>query len=118
MNIGFAQIIVISVSFLLIFGSGYLGIFLFKQNPKLKKYVNKKNLIILSLTYIIIVSFIASKSPAFGIGAFIFPLIISIINSFFRNKLVLKKTFDEKFYHFFLGVLAFGFVSTTIGSLT
>ena len=76
---------------LLIFGSGYLGIFLFKQNPKLKKYVNKKNLIILSLIYIIIVSFIASKSPAFGIASFILPLIISIINSFFRNKLVLKK---------------------------
>ena len=42
MNIGFTQIVVISISFLLIFGSGYLGIFFFKQNPKLKKYVNKK----------------------------------------------------------------------------
>tara|TARA_X000000950_G_scaffold4511_1_gene4641 strand:- start:246 stop:602 length:357 start_codon:yes stop_codon:yes gene_type:complete len=118
MNIGFGQIIIISISLLLIFGSGYLGIFLFKQNSKLKKYVNKKNLIILSLGYIIIVSFISSKSAAYGIGAFIFPLIISIINSFFRNKLVLKKTFDEKFYHFFLGILVFGFISTTIGSLT
>ncbi len=80
MNIGFAQIVVISVSLLLIFGSGYLGIFLFKQNPKLKKYVNKKNLIILSLIYIIIVSFIASKSPAFGIGSFILPLLHHHIN--------------------------------------
>ena len=101
MNIGFAQIVVISVSLLLIFGSGYLGIFLFKQNPKLKKYVNKKNLIILSLIYIIIVSFIASKSPAFGIGSFILPLIISIINSFFRNKLVLKRLLMKSFTTFF-----------------
>ena len=118
MNIGFAQILIIAISFLLIFSSGYLGIYLFKQNPKLKKYVTKQNLIIISLIYIILVSFISSQSATFGIGAFIGPVIISIINSFFRNKLILKKTFDEKFYHFFLGVLTFGFVSTSIGSIS
>ena len=116
--ISFWQIIIIALSFLLIFGSGYLGIYFFKQNRKFKKYINKKNLIIISLIYILLVSLISAESPAFGFGAFIGPVIISIINSIFRNKMVIKKTFDEKFYQFFLGVLTFGLISTSLGSLS
>tara|TARA_Y100000816_G_C25580523_1_gene312290 strand:- start:56 stop:415 length:360 start_codon:yes stop_codon:yes gene_type:complete len=118
MSIGFWQIIVIGISFLIIFGSGYLGIYVFKQNPGLKKYVNKKNIIIISLFYIILVSVISGNNAAFGIGAFITPWVIALINSLFRNKMIFKKIFDEKFYYFFLGVLIFGFISTTIGSFS
>jgi hypothetical protein len=118
MSIGFWQIIVIGISFLIIFGSGYLGIYVFNQNPGLKKYVNKKNIIIISLFYVILVSVISGNNAAFGIGAFITPWIIALINSLFRNKMVFKKIFDEKFYYFFLGVLVFGFISTTIGSFS
>tara|TARA_B100000123_G_scaffold194163_1_gene145257 strand:- start:102 stop:452 length:351 start_codon:yes stop_codon:yes gene_type:complete len=115
MSIGLWQI---GILFLILFGSGYLGIYIFKQNPKFKKYINKKNIVIISLSYIIIVSFISGKNAAFGFGAFLSPFIISIVNSLFRNKMVFKKTFDEKFYYFFLGVLiTFGFMST-IGALT
>ena len=60
----------------------------------------------------------SGNNAAFGIGAFITPWVIALINSLFRNKMIFKKIFDEKFYYFFLGVLIFGFISTTIGSFS
>jgi hypothetical protein len=117
MYIGIWQIILIIVAISILVGSGYLGIYICKQNPSLKKYISKKNIVIISLAYIVLVSFISGKNAAFGIGAFFTPFIIALINSFFRNKFKFNKTFDEKFYQFFLGVLAFGFVSTTLSAI-
>ena len=121
MSIGFYQIIlavgILTFSILLLLGAGYLAIYIFKQNPSFKKYITKKNVIIISLAYIVLVSFISGKNAAFGIGAFLTPFIVSLINSFFRNNFKFKKTFDEKFYQFFLGVLGFGFISTTISAI-
>ena len=45
-------------------------------------------------------------------------LIVTLVNSMFRNKMVFKKIFDKKFYYFFLGVVVFGLVSTIYGSLS
>ena len=117
MSIGFYQIIIVAGSILLLVGTGYFGIYICKQNPSLKKYITKKNIVIISLAYIVIVSFISGKNAAYGIGAFFTPFVISLINSFFRNSFKFKKTFDEKFYQFFLGVLAFGLISTTIAAI-
>ena len=116
-SIGFWQIIVLIAVIAFIVGTGYFGIYIVKQNPKLKKYINKKNIIIISLAYIIIVSFISGKNAAYGIGAFATPYLISIINSLFRNKFKFNKIFDEKFYPFFLGILTFGLISTTISAI-
>ena len=43
-SIGFSQIIVLIAVIAFIVGTGYFGIYIVKQNPKLKKYINKKNI--------------------------------------------------------------------------
>ena len=98
-------------------GIGYLGIYVFKQNPKIKIYLTTKNVVVISLAYVVLVSFISGKNAAFGVGAFLTPYLITVINSLYRNKLKFKKTFDEKFYPFFIGLLFFGFVSSIISSI-
>ena len=117
MSIGFWHIIVVFVAIGILVGSGYLGIYIFNQNPKLKKFLSKKNVIILSLIYVVTVSFITGENAAYGIGALLTPYIISIINSIFRNNFKFKKTFDKKFYPFFIGVLTLSFVSTTLSAI-
>ena len=111
MSIGIWQIIVLAIVIAILLGSGYLGIYIFKQNPQFKKYLTTKNVIIISLTYIVIVSFISGKNAAYGLGAIFTPYIITIINSLFRNKFKFKKTFDDKFYPFYIGVLILSFIS-------
>jgi len=117
MSIGIWQIVIL-VSFIsILFGLGYLGIYIFKQNPKFKKYLTTKNVIVISLAYIVIVSFISGKNAAFGFGAILTPYIITIINSLFRNNFKFKKTFDDKFYPFFMGLLVFTFISTSLSAI-
>ena len=41
-SIGFSQIIVLITVIAFIVGTGYFGIYIVKQNPKLKKYINKE----------------------------------------------------------------------------
>ena len=117
MYIGIWQIIILVIVIGILIGSGYLGIYIFNQNPKFKKLLTTKNIIIISLIYVVVVSFITGNNAAYGIGALFTPYIISIINSLFRNKFKFKKTFDAKFYPFFVGVLAFGFISTTLSAI-
>ena len=117
MSIGISQIIIIAIVILILLGSGYLGIYIVKQNPQFKKYLTTKNVIIISLAYIVIISFISGKNAAYGLGAIFTPYIITVINSLFRNKFKFKKTFDDKFYPFFMGVLVFAFISTTLSSI-
>ena len=114
MIIGIWQILVLAVIIGLLLGSGYLGIYIFNQNPQFKKYLTTKNVIVISLAYIVIVSFVSGKNAAYGLGAIFTPYLITIINSLFRNKFKFKKTFDDKFYPFFLGLLGFGFISITL----
>ena len=116
-NIGIFQILILIAFIAFIVGTGYAGIYIIKQNPKLKKYIDKKNIIIISLIYIVLVSFVSGKNVAYGIGAFGSPYIITIINSLFRNKFKFNKIFDEKFYHFLLGIMTFGFISTTLSAI-
>ena len=117
MSIGISQIIVLGIAIAILLGSGYLGIYIFRQNPHFKKYLTTKNVIIISLAYIVIVSFISGKNAAYGFGAILTPYIITVVNSLFRNKLKFKKTFDDKFYPFFIGVLSFAFISTTLSAI-
>ena len=117
MSIGISQIIIIAIVIAILLGSGYLGIYIVKQNPQFKKYLTTKNVIITSLAYIVIISFISGKNAAYGLGAIFTPYIITVINSLFRNKFKFKKTFDDKFYPFFMGVLVFAFISTTLSSI-
>ena len=117
MSIGISQIIVLGIAIAILLGSGYLGIYIFKQNPQFKKYLTTKNVIIVSLAYIVIISFISGKNAAYGFGAILTPYIITVVNSLFRNKLKFKKTFDDKFYPFFMGLLGFGFISTTLSAV-
>ena len=117
MSVGVWTTIVFVAVIAFIVGIGYFGIHIAKVNPNFKKFSNKKNTIIISLGYIIVVSFISGKNVAYGIGYFISPFLISIINSLFRNKFKFNKTFDEKFYPFLLGVLFFGLVSTTFSAI-
>ena len=114
MSIGFWQIIILAIVIAILLGFGYLGIYIFKQNPQFKKYLTTKNVIIISLAYVLIISFISGNNAAYGLGAIFTPYIIAIINSLFRNKFKFKKTFDDKFYPFFMGVLVFSFLSTTL----
>ena len=93
MSIGISQIIVLGIAIAILLGSGYLGIYIFRQNPQFKKYLTTKNVIIISLAYIVIVSFISGKNAAYGFGAILTPYIITVVNSLFRNKLKFKKTF-------------------------
>ena len=106
-----------TVIIILYLGFGYLGIYVFKQNPTFKIYLTTKNVVVISLAYVVLVSFISGKNAAFGVGAFLTPYLITVINSLYRNKLKFKKTFDEKFYPFFIGLLFFGFVSSIISSI-
>jgi len=117
MSIGIWQIIILALFIVILLGSGYLGIYIFKQNPKLKKYLTTKNVIIISLAYIVAVSFISGKNAAFGFGAIFTPYIIALINSLFRNRFKIKNTFDDKFYPFFMGLLGFAFISTTLQAI-
>ena len=117
MYISIWQIIILAIVIGILIGSGYLGIYIFNQNPKFKKLLTTKNIIIISLIYVVVVSFITGNNAAYGIGALFTPYIISIINSLFRNKFKFKKTFDAKFYPFFVGVLVFGFISTTLSAI-
>ena len=117
MSIGFWQIIILAIVIAILLGFGYLGIYIFKQNPQFKKHLTTKNVVIISLAYVLIVSFISGKNAAYGIGALFTPYIITIINSLFRNKFKFKKTFDDKFYPFFMGLLGFGFISTTLSAV-
>ena len=116
MSIGIWQIIVLAIVIGVFLGSGYLGIYIFKQNPQFKKYLTTKNVIIISLAYIVAVSFITGKIFAYGFELYT-PYIITIINSLFRNKFKFKKTFDDKFYPFFMGLLGFAFISTTLSAI-
>jgi len=117
MSIGIWQIIVLAIVIGVLLGSGYLGIYIFKQNPQFKKYLTSKNVIIISLAYIVAVSFISGKNAAYGFGAIFTPYVITIINSLFRNRFKFKKTFDDKFYPFFMGLLGFAFISTTLSAI-
>ena len=117
MSIGILQIIILVAFISILFGSGYLGIYIFKQNPKLEKYLTTKNVIVISLAYIVIVSFISGKNVAYGFGAILTPYILTLINSLFRNSFKFKKTFDDKFYPFFLGLLGFAFISTSLSAI-
>ena len=117
MSIGVWQIIILVIFIGVLLGFGYLGIYIFKQNPGLKKYLTTKNVIIISLTYIVVVSFISGKNAAYGFGAILTPYIIALINSLFRNRFKFKKTFDDKFYPFFVGLLFFAFISTTLSAI-
>ena len=117
MSIGIWQIIILALFIVILLGFGYLGIYIFKQNPKLKKYLTTKNVIIISLAYIVAVSFISGKNAAYGFGAIFTPYVITIINSLFRNRFKFKKTFDDKFYPFFMGLLGFAFISTTLSAI-
>ena len=60
MSIGIWQIIILAIVIGVLLGSGYLGIYIAKQNPKFKKFLTTKNVIIISLVYIVAVSFILS----------------------------------------------------------
>ncbi len=117
MYIGIWQIIVLAIVIGILIGSGYLGIYIFNQNPKFKKFLTTKNIIIISLIYVVTVSFITGENAAYGMGALFTPYIVSIINSLFRNKFKFKKTFDAKFYPFFVGVLVFAFISTALSAI-
>jgi hypothetical protein len=117
MSIYFWAFIIIGAVISLYIGFGYLGIYVFKQNPKFKGYLTTKNVVVISLVYVVLVSFISGKNAAFGVGAFLTPYLITVINSLYRNKLKFKKTFDGKFYPFFMGLLFLGFVSTIISSI-
>ena len=117
MSTGFWGIIIVVAVISFHFGVGYLGIYIFKQNPKFKRYLTTKNVVVISLAYVVFVSFISAKDAAFGVGAFLAPYLITIINSLFRNKFKFRKTFDEKFYPFLIGLLFLGFVSSTISSI-
>ncbi len=111
MSIGISQIIILGIVIAILLGSGYLGIYILKQNPQFKKYLTTKNIVIISLTYIFAISLISGENVAYGLGSIFIPLIIAIINSLFRNKLKFKKTFDDKFYPFYLGVLVLSLIS-------
>ena len=117
MSTGFWGIIIVVAVISFHFGVGYLGIYIFKQNPKFKRYLTTKNVVVISLAYVVFVSFISAKDAAFGVGAFLAPYLITIINSLFRNKFKFRKTFDKKFYPFLIGLLFLGFVSSTISSI-
>ena len=66
MSIGIWQIIILAIVIGVLLGSGYLGIYIAKQNPKFKKFLTTKNVIIISLVYIVAVSFISGKNVAYG----------------------------------------------------
>ena len=117
MSIGIWQIIILAIVIGVLLGCGYLGIYIAKQNPKFKKFLTTKNVIIISLVYIVAVSIISGKNVAFGFGAILTPYVITLINSVFRNKFKFKKTFDDKFYPFFMGLLGFAFVTTTLSAI-
>ena len=117
MSTGFWGIIIVVAVISFHFGVGYLGIYIFNQNPKFKRYLTTKNVVVISLAYVVFVSFISAKDAAFGVGAFLAPYLITIINSLFRNKFKFRKTFDNKFYPFLIGLLFLGFVSSTISSI-
>ena len=117
MSISIWQIIILVIFIGILLGSGYLGIYIFKQNPKFKKYLTTKNVIITSLAYIVIVSFISGKNVAYGFGAILTPYVITLINSLFRNNFKFRKTFDDKFYPFFMGLLSFAFISTSLSAI-
>lgn len=117
MSIGIWQIIILAIVIGVLLGSGYFGIYIAKQNPKFKKFLTTKNVIIISLVYIVAVSFISGKNVAYGFGAILTPYVITLINSVFRNKFKFKKTFDDKFYPFFMGLLGFAFVTTTLSAI-
>ena len=114
MTVGIWQIALILIFIPVWFGFGYLGIYIFKQNPQFKKYLTTKNVIIISLAYVLIISFVSGKNAAYGLGAIFTPYIITVINSLFRNKFKFKKTYDDKFYPFFMGLLVFSFLSTIL----
>jgi len=48
MSIGIWQIIVLAIAIGVLLGSGYLGIYIFKQNPQFKKYLTTKNVIMVA----------------------------------------------------------------------
>ena len=114
MAIGLWQIVILALVIGLLLGSGYLGIYIAKQNPNFKKFLTTKNVIIISLVYIVAVSFISGKNVAYGFGAIITPYVITLINSVFRNKFKFKNIFDDKFYPFFMGLLGFAFITSTL----
>ena len=111
MSIGIWQIIILGIAIAILLGSGYLGIYISKQNPQFKKYLKTKNVVIISLVYIFAISLISGENVAYGLGSIFIPFIAAIINSLFRNKLKFKKTFDDKFYPFYIGVLILSFIS-------
>ena len=111
MNIGIWQIIILGIVVAILLGSGYFGMYISKQNPQFKKYLKTKNVVIISLVYIFAISLISGENVAYGLGSIFIPFITAIINSLFRNKLKFKKTFDDKFYPFYIGVLILSFIS-------
>ena len=117
MSIGIWQIIILALFIVILLGSGYLGIYIFNRNPQFKKYLTTKNIIVISLVYIVAVSFISGKNVAYGFGAIFTPYVIALINSLFRNRFKFKNTFDDKFYPFFIGLLSIAFISTTLQAI-
>ena len=103
MSIGIWQIIILAIVIGVLLGSGYLGIYIAEQNPKFKKFLTTKNVIIISLVYIVAVSFISGKNVAYGFGAILTPYVITLINSVFRNKFKFKKHLMTNFILFLWG---------------
>lgn len=104
--------ITLSFAFLIVFIFfgifGFIGLTVCKKNNYLKKNINKKNMIVISILYMAFIGFTVNKGLAYGFGNFLIPYFASLLVNLLRNKF--KRVFDKEFYFILLGTFVCGVV--------
>ena len=107
--------IILSVAMYAVFG--WIGIVVIKNNKKLQKFCNQKNLIILSIVYVLSIAVLFSGDPdasdrtdqiLLSVGNYIATFVGALITAKILTKS--KHLFNKEFYHSLSGSIVCGFI--------
>jgi len=87
---------------------GFIGLSVCKRSNYLKKNINKRNMIVISILYMAFIGFTVNQGLVYGFGNFLIPYFASLLLNLFRNKF--KRVFDKEFYFILLGMIVCGLI--------
>jgi|TARA_B100001964_G_C13913623_1_gene457033 hypothetical protein len=106
MNFTITLLLIFLISFVLFGVFGILGLSICKRSQYLKKNINKRNMIVISIIYMAFIGITANQGLTYGFGNFLLPYFASIFVNLLRNKF--KRVFDKEFYFILLGSIVCG----------
>ena len=87
---------------------GFIGLSVCKRSNYLKKNINKRNMIVISILYMAFIGFTVNQGLVYGFGNFLLPYFASMLANLLRNKF--KRVFDKEFYFILLGTFVCGVI--------